>query len=905
MAASSATTTTEAGSIDDRWAGLREMTLATPLLTTKLYIPPPHPNLVQRSHLIERLGAGLRRGCKLTLVSAPAGFGKTTLVTEWVVGDAREVAWISLDEGDNDPVQFFAYLIAALQQVDGSIGRMIQQLLQSPQLPPLRSLVTPLINDVVAVGTPITLVLDDYHFISSPAIHEAVGFLLAHQPPTMHLVISTREDVPESLPLPRLRVRGQVTEVRKRDLCFSAGEIAAFFNRTLNLDLSVEAARALESRTEGWVVGLQLAALALQEDQQDAETFIAAFTGDERCVIDYLVAEVLQRQPEAVRDFLRQTAVLDRMTISLCNAVTGKENGRAMLDRLEGANLLISLDNEREWYRYHRLFAEALRATLAPEEEWALHRRAMGWHEAHGLVNRAIEHALAAHAVDEAERLICLVAEETMQAGHILTLQRWLAALPDARVRAEGYLSLYRAWTLALMGELVQAEGYIDAAEAHFRRTDAPDEAIGKLLIFRSFVAVLVEREYEKGMEMATEALRLLGDSQPQWHIIALWAMAESLERTQNIARAIETFCQAQQAGLTLGEHVFAIVIEGALTKALNDHGERRRALAICQEAIDRHTDGGKRPSLLTGHLFTWMGVVAYEANQLEQARAYHDRAIVLSEQLGLEHDLTFSYGLAALTLYALGEADAALAALQETYQNALQIGYADPGWFLAQEAHIRLREGDLPAALRWAQEVGLSLDDELEALDITAYLMYGRLLLAQGRLADARRWLERLARFLEENGLYRWLMSVRIQQALVAERSGQRVAARDYLTQAVKAAAPEDYLRAFLDEDAQVLTLLRDVRDAAPAFVDRILNYARDTELEQEAAPQTLTEPLSEREVEVLGLIAAGLANREIAERLFIAVGTVKRHANNIYGKLDVHSRTQAVAQAQELGLI
>jgi LuxR family maltose regulon positive regulatory protein len=905
MAASTAIIATGTGGIDDRQAGLSEMTLATPLLTTKLYIPLPYPSLVQRSHLIERLSAGLRRGCKLTLVSAPAGFGKTTLVTEWVVGDAREVAWISLDEGDNDPVQFFAYLIAALQQVDGGIGQTVPQLLQSPQLPPLRSLVAPLINDVVAVGTPLTLVLDDYHFISSPAIHGAVGFLLEHQPPMMHVVISTREDVPELLPLPRLRARGQVTEVGKRDLCFSAEEIAAFFNRTLGLALSSEAVQALESRTEGWIAGLQLAALALREGQQDAETFISAFTGDERRVIDYLVAEVLQQQPQEVRDFLRRTAVLDRMTVSLCNTVTERDDGREMLDRLERANLLISLDNGREWYRYHRLFAEALRATLTSEEEGALHRRAMGWYEVHGLVSRAIEHALAAHAVDEAERLICLVAEETIQAGNILTVQRWLAALPDARVRADGYLALYQAWTLALTGELTQTEGYIDAAEAHFRRTDAPDEAVGKLLVFRSFIAVLVQQEYEKGMEMAAEALRLLGDSQPRWRIIALWAMAESLERTQNITRAIETFCQARQAGQVLGEHVFAIVIEGALTKALNDHGERRRALAICREAIDRHTDGGKRPSLLTGHLFTWMGVLAYEANQLEQARAYHDRAIALNEQLGLEHDLTFSRGLAAQTLYTLGEVDAALAALRETYQNALQIGYADPGWFLAQEAHIRLREGDLLAALHWVQEAGLSPDDELEALDTTAYVVYGRLLLAQGRLADARRWLERLARFLEGNGLYRWLMSVRIQQALVAECSGQRVAARDYLTQAVETAAPEDYLRAFLDEDAQVLTMLCDVRAVAPAFVDRVLNYAREVELEQEAASQSLVEPLSEREVEVLGLIAAGLANREIAERLFIAVGTVKRHVNNIYGKLDVHSRTQAIAEARGLGII
>ncbi|MBN1810960.1 MAG: winged helix-turn-helix transcriptional regulator [Anaerolineae bacterium] len=880
------------------------MTAATPLLTTKLFIPPPHPNLVERPRLIERLDDGLRQSRKLTLVAAPAGFGKTTLVTEWVVGSVREVAWVSLDEGDNDPVQFLTYLIAALRQVDGSIGQTVRQLLQSPQLPPMSGLVTPLINDVIAAGTPLTLVLDDYHFLSSPAVHEAVGFLLEHQPPIMHTVISTREDLPDSILLPRLRARGQVTEVRERDLRFTAEEVAAF-NQAMDLNLPAMAVKALEARTEGWIAGLQLAALALREGQEDAEAFIAAFTGDDRHVIDYLTAEVLQRQPETTRDFLRQTAILDRLTVPLCNAVTGIDNSREILDRLEVANLLIPLDNRREWYRYHRLFAEAVRTTLTPQEEKRLHQKAMRWYEAQGLVSQAVGHALISGDLDNAERLILLAAEEIMQGGNILTVRRWLDALPDERVRADGNLAIYKGWTMVITGDLALAGSYADAAEARFRQVEAPDEDWGKLLVFRGLIAVLVERDYEKGIETATQALRLLGGRRSHWHIIALWIVAESLERTQNIARAIDTLREAQQAGVVLGEHVFVIVIKAALAKALNDHGQRRKALKVCQEAIDRHTDGGRRSSLLIGHLFTWMGMLAYEANQLEQAREYHEKAIALNEQLGLEYDLTSSRGLAAPTLYALGEVDAALKALRETYQNALQVSYADPNWFLAWETHMRLRQGDLPFALRWVEQTGMSPDDEPEALDIGSHLVYGRLLLAQGQLTQARRWLDRLALFAEENGLYRWLIGVRIQQALVAARLGDRSAARDYLTQAVEAAAPENYLRAFLDEDAQVLTLLRDVRHASPAFVDKLLNYAREAGLEQEAAHQPLVEPLSEREQEVLRLIAAGLSNREIAERLFIAVGTVKRHVNNIYGKLGVHSRTQAVAQAQEFGLI
>jgi LuxR family maltose regulon positive regulatory protein len=718
------------------------------------------------------------------------------------------------------------------------------------------------------------------------------------------MVISTREDLPESIPLPRLRARRQVTEVRDRDLRFSTEEIGALFNQAMGLSLSADIVRALESRTEGWIAGLQLAALALQEGQADAEAFVDAFAGDDRHVFDYLVAEVLQRQPEATRDFLRRTAILDRMTASLCNAVTGREDGHEMLDRLEGSNLLISLDNRREWYRYHRLFAGALRATLSGEEERTLHGAASRWYEAQGLVSQAIRHALASKDYDGAERLIRFAAEEIMQGGNILTVRHWLDALPDERVRGDGTLAFYRGWTLSMTGELALAEEYISAAEACFRRDKAADADWGKLQVFRGFVAVLVHRDYERGIELATDALRLLGDARTHWHVIALWTLAEASERTQNIARAIDTLREAREAGLAFGENIFAVVVEGALTKALNDHGRRREALAICEEAIRRFTDGG-RASLLVGHLFTWMGVLAYEANQLELSREYHEKAIALNEQIGLDYDFASSHGLSAPTLYAMGEVDAALEALLESYQAAIRGKYADPGFFLAWEAHIRLREGDVAFARRWAKKAGLSSDGEPAAFGIESHLVYGRLLLAEGKLTEARAWLDRLAALAEENGLYRCLISIRIQQALAAERGGERSAAREHLTQAVEAAAPEDYVRAFLDEDPQALVLLQDVRRAAPAFVDRLLNYAREVVLEERAGSQPLIEPLSERELEVLGLIAAGLSNREIADRLVIAAGTVKRHINNIYGKLDVHSRTQAVARVRELGLI
>jgi LuxR family maltose regulon positive regulatory protein len=919
---------------------------------TKLYMPPVRPSLVPRPRLIERLNEGLYR--KLTLVSAPAGFGKTTLISEWLGLLDRPSAWLSLDEGDSDPVQFLTYLIAALRQVDEGIGRTVLDLLQSSQLPPMQSLVTLLINDIAAAGTPLMLVLDDYQLVSASSVHQIVQVLLDRQPPAFHLVVGTREDPP--LPLPRFRARGQVTEIRERDLRFTEGEAAEFLSQTMGLHLDADTVRALEARTEGWIVGLQLAALALQEGRADAEAFVTAFTGDDRYVMDYLIAEVLNRQPDETRAFLRQTSVLDRFTASLCNAVTGREDSQAVLERLEGANLfLFSLDHRREWYRYHRLFAEFLRTTLAPDERAVLHLRAVRWYRASvqtpGFLGQAIGHAVAygsasttslpsqaqvlrldsgqvlrldsGQAWDEAEQLIGMAAEETIHAGGVLTMRRWLDALPDERVRANGELAIYKGWVLALSGEMALAEEYADAAEGCFRKAEDTDRKdSGRLLVLRSWLAVLFHQDYASALELAAGALRALGDDQSHWRVIALWAMAESQERTRPITEAIVTLWEALRAGQTLGNQVFVATVEISLALALNNHGRRREAVAVCEEAIKRYTNETGRLSPIAGLILSRMGMLHYEANQLDLARKCHDLGMSLSEQVASEYNLAFFQGLSAPIFYAQGEVEMALAALQQGYQVAIQTGFVDAEWFFSREVNVRLMEGDLGFALRWAEKRGLSPDDDPEYLTIEQHLVYARVLLAQGRLSDTRRWLARLERFTRERGLYRWLITVHVLQALMAERSGDRALTWDRTSRALQEAAPQDYLRAFLDEGDRVPVLLARARDVAPAFVDRLLEAfrsARSGVVSQGAslpAPspkaeprdqpiEPLPEPLSERELEVLGLIAAGLSNREIAQELYITVGTVKRHTNHIYGKLGVHSRTQAAAKARELGLL
>ncbi len=903
-----------------------------PLLTTKLYIPPPRPNLVSRPRLGQRLDEGLARGHLLTLVSAQAGFGKTTLITDWICGLMRDVAWLSLDEGDNDPVQFVTYVVAALQQVDGRIGRSVQQFLGSPQSPPVQILMTALLNDISAAGTPLALVLDDYHLIDSPAVHDAVGFVLDHQPSLMHLVISARQDPP--LPLSRLRARGQVTEIRERDLRFSREEAAAFLQQTMGLRLADDAVGALESRTEGWVAGLQLAAVAIESrlretppdsrpesawQESEVEDLVRAFAGDDRHVVEYLVGEVLHQQPEALREFLCHTAILDQLSASLCDAVTGREDSEDLLEELDRKNLfIVPLDNRREWYRYHRLFVDALRATIGAEQEMHLHMRAARWYERHGYPGQAIRHALAyARASgdwDDAVRLVRTAAGETMLRGGVMTARGWLQALPNERVRADGELATYMGWALALTGDMALAEEHALCPEV------GADP--GKRLALRGFIAVFGHQAYEEAIELAAGALEAIPEDQAGWRVTALWVMAESQERTTHISEAIATLRQAQITSRRFGSPAFAVTVELFLAAALHNHGRRRQAMEVCLDAIDWYSDERGQPSLVAGMLLSRLGMLYYEANQLDEARTCLDQGLALSEQLGLAGSSMLSLGFSAPTLHAQGETTAALRALREAHRLAVETGLADADWSLALEANIHLQQGDLPAAQAWAAGLGLSPDDEPGYLTADQYLVYAQLLLVQGRLAEARGLLARLERMTRDRGLNRWLISVRILQALVAARLGDAQRVRDHLALALETAAPEEYVRAFVDEGPAVAPLLSQVRDVNPDFVDRLLSAfedkgwraGREEEAPRPSAPTAgpcggpalpLIEPLSNRELEVVGLIAAGLTNREIAQELVIAVGTVKRHTNNIYGKLGVQNRTQAVARVREFGLL
>jgi LuxR family maltose regulon positive regulatory protein len=878
--------------------------MTTTLLTTKLYIPPPRPNLVPRPHLVERLDEGLRLGRKLTLVSAPAGFGKTTLVTDWLCSKGKDIssrstAWLSLDEVDNDPTRFFTYLIATLRQLDGEVGQAAQSLLGAPQLPPVESLMTLLVGDVVAIPA-FVLVLDDYHLIHTSLIHDAVEFLLTYQPPQMHLCLVTRGDPP--LPLPRLRVRGQMTEIRADDLRFTGEEAATFLDQALGLMLDAEKVAALEARTEGWIAGLQLAALSMQ-GKKDLAGFIAAFSGSNRHVIDYLADEVLAQQSGEVRDFLRRTSVLDRLTASLCDAVTDRDDGDEVLRQLEQANLfLVPLDDRREWYRYHRLFADFLRTELEPEQSAALHLKAAHWFETHDLLPEAVNHVLA-HATatgdtDEAARIIALAGARALSDGALVTLLGWLDALPDEVVRASGWLASFKAWSLFMTGQPEAGLSYVQSTEARLGPDASPVDR-GRVLSLRCAVA-----DAEDILRMAPEALNLIGDADPLSRTGTLFMLGDAQDAMGDVAGAIETFREAHNLGQQHGYQIMAAVALAHLAISINVQGRRREAFALCQRGASQYADTRGNPLPVAGLIYVVLGELAYAANDLEQAQQYLQKGVELGQQSATTLVILYSLEALAQVQHAMGRAREALATIQKAQELASQAGeleWRNAG--AAIEAALHLRQGDIQTAERWAEKANLPLTEPLDQTRKYEYTNYVRVLLALDRAREAQTLLARLERAAREDGRRRHLLTIHIQQALAEQIVGNKAKALKYLGQALRLAAPEGYVRAFLDEEPALAQLLSHVRHVAPEFVDKLL-VAFGLSPPYSHTP-ALVEPLSERELEVLRLLATDLSAPEIADELIVAVSTVRSHIKHIYGKLDAHSRYEAVERARALGLL
>jgi ATP/maltotriose-dependent transcriptional regulator MalT len=899
-----------------------------PLLATKLHVPRLRTHLVPRTHLVDRLKQGVERS--LTLVSAPAGFGKTTLLAQWLAESSLPVAWLSLDAEDNDPTRLLSYFIAALQTLDAQIGATALTLLRTPQPPSPEIVLALLTNDLVERGgDDFVLVLDDYHVITAESIQLGMNFLLEHLPPHMHLILATRADPP--LPLARLRAQGQLTEVRAADLRFGSAEASAFLQDVMGLDLPPEAIATLESRTEGWIAGLQLAALSLQ-GRTDIAEFLAAFSGSHRYVLDYLSDEALACQPAAVQAFLLHTSILDRLSGPLCDEVTEQKGSQAMLEALERANLfVVALDDERRWYRYHHLFAEVLHShlqqaqpTLVPQ----LHRRASTWYEQHELPIEAVQHALAIPDVERAARLIEPIGAYAIERhGQISTVLGWMKALPDALIRARPFLCVYHAVLLISTNQLQAAEVRLQEAERGLQEKMPAEQAQiiqGYVLTIRASIARYIG-DLPQAISLARQALDLLPEVEGIPRAAALVATIHAYQVSGDVTSVTEHEVAAAVALIRTSDHLRATVTSICLLAHLHVlQGRLRQAMETYAQVVQVVP----RPEVLqtlfsSRYYYFGLGDLLREWNDLEAAERYLAQGMALvNETLTVELFVAvLGYMALARLQQARGRTREALAALDALAQLAGQRHFAP---YLAIQiaairAQLELAQGNVAAAIQWADKSGLSSEDkELPYPSECEYLTLVRVNIAQGRedpaapfLRDALRILDRLLQDAESKARMNSVLEILIVRALALEAQGKRTEALVTLEQALVLAEPEGYIRLFVDEGEPMRSLLRHAHahSSVAGYIATLLSafgeqHAPDLPLTS-ARSSPLVEPFTEREREVLRLLLEGASNREIARRLVLSVNTVKRHVYNICGKLGVQSRTQAIIRARALNLV
>ncbi|HEV2243679.1 MAG TPA: LuxR C-terminal-related transcriptional regulator [Streptosporangiaceae bacterium] len=900
------------------------------LLATKLYVPRRQAGFVVRPRLVDRLDRGLERG--LILVCAPAGSGKTALLADWAGRSQRPLAWLSLDAGDNDPARFWRHAAAALERVRPGIGDRVGPLLGPSAPSSSEGLVTALINEMALDSGETVLVLDDYHLIEAQPVHAALGFLIDHLPPGMHLILASRSDPP--LALPRLRALGQLTELRAADLRFSADEAAALLSEAAGPGLAGEAVDALTARTEGWAAGLQLAALSLR-GQADVTEFVATFSGSHRYVLDYLAGEVLDRQTGEIREFLLETSVLERLSGELCDAVTGRPGGQAMLDAIERANLfLVPLDDVRGWWRYHQLFADLLRVRLRqqqPDRVTALHRAAAAWHEAHGLADDAVQHAVAADDTAWAARLIEQNFDAVYFTGESATLRRWLAQLSADLIRSRPRLGLALAYMALASGD-ISAVTPLEAAEhASTGQAEAFEPSAGRagsllanvpaaIAIGRAWLAYL-HGDAEGMATFAARARRRLADG--EWMLESLcqlnaaladWLRGRLDEAERGFAEGIAGWLAHNQRGLAVAGCNF-------LGQVQRGRGRLDAAAATYQRILDLTApDGARQP--LAGYGHVGLAEVAYQRNDLAAARAHAAQGTAVARQLSETQPLANGLATLALVRQAEGDAPGALDAIGEAERAAPSPAVANLlNPVPALRARLLLAQGDLTAAARWAQERAVGPDDSPTYAREQEYLLLARVLLAQDLAGQALALLERLLAGAAAQGRTGSVIEIRALQALALAAAGDEDAAVGALADALTLGCPQGYVRAFADEGPPMAALLarlvaaqrsrqRPARGVPLDCLARVRQAFAGHDAaagsgREAAASGGMIEPLTARELEVLKFLAAGASNQHIAGELVVTLDTVKKHVSHIFGKLGAASRTEAVARARQLGVL
>jgi LuxR family maltose regulon positive regulatory protein len=875
--------------------------ISTQLIKTKITIPPLRPQMVVRKRLLGLLDDAANR--PLTLISAPAGSGKTSLITSWL-HDSREksrVAWLSLDHDERDPAQFLSYIIVALQSIESTAGHAPVSLLGGGGMLGPKALTALLLNAMTETQHRTVLVLDDYHRVSTPDIDSSLAFLVERLPDKLRLIIATREE--PNLPLAHWRSLERVAEIGMRDLRFTHEEATAFLKETMGLDIDASSARTLETRTDGWIAGLQLAALSLQlqgrdEPESAATAVVGSFSGRHRFVVDYLAAEVMRRQSEDTRAFLRQTAILDRLCAPLCDTLTGRTDSDAVLRQLERGNMfLMPLDEERQWYRYHELFADFLRATLRVEEVQAFHRKASAWFDARGLGEEAIRHAFAAKDVEGSIRLIRAHVENILAKGGMPTLLAWLKELPEDALRSYGDLAGYKALLLHLRGESAQAQAYSAVAIASGQHESSPAQS-GTLLTFRAYLA-LNWFDPKESLPLARQALSYFGDRASFFETFALCLLGQAQGLTNDRTTAVETFRRSVAHGRQLENHLITLDALGHLATTLIAKGQLREAMLLCRAAVERHIDTDGTPLAITGLVHVPLGILHYETDELESARRFLTTGIDLCEQLGMSYFWVVGKCALAKLQHVSGQWDAAWTTLAAARELADRSESPRRRRLVtAATAELQLRAGNIDAAARTLEGTlklpGPPLEHEM--------LMRARLLLAQHEPSMAWKLIQNLEQAATNEECEGSLIAINVLQALCKRALGQHSGAQERLANAVSLAATAGYRRVFLDEGETLAAMLEDVRHAAPDFVSQLLErLPRD----QETALLALPEPLSKSEREILRLLNNGATNQEIADKLGTTVGTTKWHLNQIFGKLQVRNRTGAVARARQLKLL
>ncbi|HEY2125703.1 MAG TPA: LuxR C-terminal-related transcriptional regulator [Streptosporangiaceae bacterium] len=912
------------------------------LLATKLHVPRTRRGLVPRPRLVDRLTEGLAG--ELTVVCAPAGFGKTALLADWARRSGWAVAWLSLDTGDNDPARFWRYVAAALGGVRDGVGNRVAPLLREPWPRSFEAVVTTLVNELATAPGEVALVLDDYHVIESPAVHRSLAFLVEHLPACLRLAVASRSDPP--LPLARLRARGQLTEVRAAELRLTASEAAALLREAVGPGLPEDAVLALEARTEGWVAGLQLAALSLRR-RPDVAGFVAAFTGSHRYVLDYLAEEVLDRQPARVRGFLLETSVLDRLCGALCDAVTGRSDGQQLLEAVDRANLfLVPLDEERGWYRYHQLFAELLRARLGqeqPERLPALHRAAGAWCEQRGLVDDAISHALAAGDGTWAARLVERHIAAILARGEGATVTRWLAALPARVVRSRPRLCTVRAAQAVIAGQAGVLEHWLDAAEQALAASVAggpddtapdlpgwaagwpPPDVRGTVMALRAHLARL-RGDADRTIRLAGQVLAVVPADALVLRFAAEWNLARGHWLLGDLGEAERGLAELVPAARPAGENLTMAVCwdlgrvrcaQGRLRAAMDGY---RRALAAVAE-----TGGSSHPALGIAHL--GVAAVLCERDELAGALDHAQEGVARCRQLAGTRLLAEGLAVLARIRHSLGDLAGAMAAIEEAGEvgpspDVVDLFNPAP----VERARLLLSRGQVSQVADWLAARGISPGDQPSYPREREHLLLARLLLAQGDVEPARGLLQRLHAAAAAQGRTGSLVELGAVTARALHACGQEAEALDALAETLTLAWPQGYVRVFVDEGEPVAALFGQLiarqrggpvtpQSSVPAdYLGRVAAAfstggrrpaPRAAAVVAHAVMPGLTETLTGREMQVLALLVAGAPNQQIADELVVALETVKKHVGHIFGKLGVANRTQAAARARELGLL